>query len=195
MQQDIRISDEQLVERIREGRTTDFALLVHRHAPSLLHFVGRMLTVQEEAEEVVQDAMLSAYQRLGDFDASRAPFSVWLRRIAFNTTTHRLRVRRPHFVPMDEHQAEADPTESYELDRLLADGKPDRTELLDKALEQLSAEERMLIHLFYTDERPLREISFILDCSVTALTSRLHRIRKKLYVTINRLSNEYQRRP
>ena len=187
MQQDIRISDEQLVERIREGRTTDFALLVHRHAPSLLHFVGRMLPVQ--------DAMLSAYQRLGDFDASRAPFAVWLRRIAFNTTTHRLRVRRPQFVPMDEHQAEADPTESDELDRLLADGKPDRTELLDKALELLSAEERMLIHLFYTDERPLREISFILDCSVTALTSRLHRIRKKLYVTINRLSNEYQRRP
>ena len=195
MQQDIRISDEQLVERIREGRTTDFALLVHRHAPSLLHFVGRMLPVQEEAEEVVQDAMLSAYQRLGDFDASRAPFAVWLKRIAFNTTTHRLRVRRPQFVPMDEHHAEAGPTESDELDRLLADGKPDRTELLDKALELLSAEERMLIHLFYTDERPLREISFILDCSVTALTSRLHRIRKKLYVTINRLSNEYQRRP
>ena len=94
---------------------------------------------------------------------------------------------------MEEHHAEAEPTDSDELDRLLADAKPDRAELLDKALELLSAEERLLIHLFYTDERPLREISFILDCSVTALTSRLHRIRKKLYVTINRLSNEYQR--
>ena len=64
MQQDIRISDEQLVERIMEGRTSDFALLVHRHAPSLLHFVGRMLSVQEEAEEVVQDVVRSFFDRI-----------------------------------------------------------------------------------------------------------------------------------
>ncbi len=192
MQQNIRIRDEQLVERIREGRTTDFALLVHRHAPSLLHFVGRMLPVQEEAEEVVQDAMLSAYQRLGDFDASRAPFAVWLRRIAFNTTTHRLRGRRPQFVSIDENWAETSQTSDANLDSLLSEGQSNIGELLDRALELLSPEERTLIHLFYTDGRPLREISFILDLSVTALTSRLHRIRKKLYVTIKRLSNENQ---
>lgn len=195
MQQDTRISDEQLVERIMAGRTTDFALLVRRHAPRLLHFVGRMLPVQEEAEEVVQDALLATYQRLGDYNASRAPFAVWLKRIAFNTATHRLRDRRTAFVPMEETHAGTAPTDGDELDHLLSDEGPDKAELLDRALDLLSAEERMLIHLFYTDERPLREISFVLDCSVTALTSRLHRIRKKLYVTINRLSNEYQRRP
>lgn len=192
MQQDITISDEKLVRDIVGGRTSDFAILVHRHAPRLLHFVGRMVAVQEEAEEVVQDALLAAYQRLSDYDASRAPFAVWLKRIAFNTATHHLRGRRPQFVAIEEARTEDRQAGSAELDRLLSEGKPDMGELLDKALEMLSPEERTLIHLFYTDDRPLREISFILDCSVTALTSRLHRIRKKLYVTINRLSNEYQ---
>ena len=138
------------------------------------------------------DALLAAYQRLGDYDDSRAPFIVWLRRIAFNTTTHRLRGRRPQFVSIDENWAEARQTSDANLDRLLSGGQSDIGELLDRALELLSPEERTLIHLFYTDGRPLREISFILDLSVTALTSRLNRIRKKLYVTIKRLSNENQ---
>ena len=138
------------------------------------------------------DALLAAYQRLGDYDDGRALFVVWLRRIAFNITTHRLRGRRPQFVPIDENWAEASQTSDADLDRLLSEGQSNMGELLDRALELLSPEERTLIHLFYTDGRPLREISFILDLSVTALTSRLHRIRKKLYVTIKRLSNENQ---
>ena len=193
MQQDINnISDEALIRHILEGRSQDFARLVERHAPALLHFVGRMVAVQEEAEEVVQDALLAAYHRLGEYDAARAPFAVWLRRITFYTATHHLRGRRPQFVTMDDNWAELSQTSDADLDQLLSDGPPDIHDLLDRALKCLSPEERTLIHLFYTDERPLREISFILDCSVTALTSRLHRIRKKLYVTIKRLSNENQ---
>lgn len=192
MQQNSHISDEKLVQHIVEGHPEDFAILVERHSANLLHFVGRMILVPEEAEEVVMDALLAAYQRLGDYDDSRAPFIVWLRRIAFNTTTHRLRGRRPQFVSIDENWAEARQTSDANLDRLLSEGQSDIGELLDRALELLSPEERTLIHLFYTDGRPLREISFILDLSVTALTSRLNRIRKKLYVTIKRLSNENQ---
>ena len=200
MQTDQNRSDEMFIRQVLEGRQEVFALLVQRHANMLLHFVGRMIPVREEAEEVVQDALLAAYQRLSDFDAQRAPFAVWLKRIAFNTTTHYLREHRLTFIPINESLDNGNATTDAALDRLLSEGGPDLKELLDSALEQLRPEERTLLHLFYTDGRPLNEIAFILnltdeahpDRAVSALTSRLHRIRKKLFETIKRLRNEYQ---
>lgn len=189
-----------LIRRVLEGHQEDFTLLVERHASPLLHFVGRMIPVREEAEEVVQDAFLAAYQRLHDYDVRRASFAVWLRRIAFNTATHRLRKHHPVFISMDESQDKAGATTDAALDRLLSEEGPDLRELLDRALEQLRPEERMLLQLFYNDGQSLSEIAFILGLTdrggsaraVSALTSRLHRIRKKLFVTIKRLRYEYQ---
>ena len=170
-----------LIRQVLQGRQEEFALLVERHACGLLHFVGRLIPVREEAEEVVQDALLAAYQRLQDYDAQRASFAVWLRRIAFNIATHRLRGHGPTFIPMDESPDGIGATSDVALDRLLSEGDPDLRELLDRALEQLRSEERTLLHLFYTDGRPLSEIAFILGMTdegstsraVSALTSRL----------------------
>ena len=200
MQTERNSSDEVLIQRVLEGRQEDFALLVGRHAGAMLHFVGRMIPVREEAEEVVQDALLAAYQRLHDFDAQRASFAVWLRRIAFNTATHHLRGHRPTFITLEENLNKTHAITDADLDRLLSEGGPDLKELLDRALEQLRPEERTLLHLFYTDGRPLSEIAFILGLTdeerparaVSALTSRLHRIRKKLFVTTKRMRYEYE---
>ena len=194
MQAEKNRSDEVLIRRVLEGHQEDFTLLVERHANPLLHFVGRMIPVREEAEEVVQDAMLAAYQRLHDFDVRRASFTVWLRRIAFNTVTHHLRKHHPTFISMDESQDKASATTDAALDRLLSEEGPDLRE------EHLRPEERMVLHLFYNDGQSLDEIAFILGLreegnparAVSALTSRLHRIRKKLFVTIKRLRYEYQ---
>ena len=101
---------------------------------------------------------------------------------------------------MDESQDKASATTDAALDRLLSEEGPDLRELLDQALEHLRPEERMVLHLFYNDGQSLDEIAFILGLreegnparAVSALTSRLHRIRKKLFVTIKRLRYEYQ---
>lgn len=193
-------SDAVIIQRVLEGRLEDYAFLVNKHAGALLHFVGRMIPIKEEAEEVVQDALLAAYQRLHDFDERKASFTVWLRRIAFNTATRHLRGLHPTFISMEESMDKTSATTDTELDRILSEGGPDLKELLDHALEQLRPDERTLLHLFYTDGRSLNEIAFILGLkdeehparAVSALTSRLHRIRKKLFVIINRLRNEYQ---
>ncbi len=190
-------SDEMLIRDVLDGKQEAFAVLVERHAQGLLHFVGRMMPVREEAEEVVQDALLAAYQRLHDYDARRATFAVWLRRIAFNTAKHHLRSHRVTFISIEER---TDATTDEALDRLLTEEGPDIRELLDRAIDRLRPEERTLLQLFYNDGLPLNEIAFILGLTdegssaraVSALTSRLHRIRKKLYVTIKRLRNEYQ---
>ena len=200
MQAEKYISDEVLIRRVLEGQQEDFTLLVERHASPLLHFVGRMIPVREEAEEIVQDTLLAAYQRLNDFDVRRASFTVWLQRIAFYTVSHHLRKHHPTFISMDESQDTISATTDAALDRLLSEEGPDLRELLDCALEQLRPEERMLLQLFYNDGQSLSDIAFIFGMTdkastaraVSALTSRLHRIRKKLFVNIKRLRHEYQ---
>ena len=92
MQAEKYISDEVLIRRVLEGQQEDFTLLVERHASPLLHFVGRMIPVREEAEEIVQDTLLAAYQRLNDFDV-RCPASILYRMAA----AHRLLYR---FTPL-----------------------------------------------------------------------------------------------
>ena len=159
-----------------------------------------VVTTVEEAEEIVQDTLLAAYQRLNDFDARRASFTVWLQRIAFYTVSHHLRKHHPTFISMDESQETISATTDAALDRLLSEEGPDLGELLDCALEQLRPEERMLLQLFYNDGQSLSDIAFIFGMTdkastaraVSALTSRLHRIRKKLFVNIKRLRHEYQ---
>ncbi len=53
-------NDEQiLIERIRGGRTKDFGLLVSRYGSALMMFVGRIVTRQEDAEDVVQNTFVA----------------------------------------------------------------------------------------------------------------------------------------
>ena len=60
---------------------------------------------------------------------------------------------------------------------------------LQKAISLLTAEEQALVTLYYYDNQPVRNIAFILSLSETAVTTRLHRIRKRLYVMIQNLEH------
>ena len=68
-----------------------------------------------------------------------------------------------------------------ELEAELSTGNEQRIEQLQAQMEQLPHEERMLLTLYYFDDRPLTEIAFITGIDAKALANRLYRIRKKLY--------------
>ena len=58
------------------------------------------------------------------------------------------------------------------------------------SIDDLPSDERMLLHLYYYEDRPLREIAYIMDVETSALATRLHRIRKKLLLMIKQKENE-----
>jgi RNA polymerase sigma-70 factor (ECF subfamily) len=51
---------------------------------------------------------------------------------------------------------------------------------MEEAIDDLANDEQLLIHLYYYEDRPLRDIAYIMDVEPNALATRLHRIRKKL---------------
>ena len=106
MPTDASLDDAALVRRSLEGDQEAYALLVSRHARSILSVTARMLGPAADAEDVAQDTFVAAFRSLATFQFD-AKFSTWLYRIAVNKCTDALRARRPT-VSLDEPGDEGD---------------------------------------------------------------------------------------
>ena len=61
---------------------------------------------------------------------------------------------------------------------------------MEEAVEELSEKDQLLLHLFYYEDRPLRDIAYIMDAEPNTLSQRLSRLRKKLLLKIKEKENE-----
>src|SRR6266481_573574 len=91
--QAIAASDALPVERTLAGERDAFRVLVERHSHNVFRLAYRMTRNQHDAEEIVQEAFLRAYQKLGQF-AARANFGTWVYRIAANYAIDRMRQKQ-----------------------------------------------------------------------------------------------------
>ena len=169
--------EKQLIARILDGHVEDFGYFLERYSPEVFAIVARLVPLQEDAEELVQDAFVRAFDRLETF-AGRSSFSTWICRIAYTTTVSWLRKQRMKYLSIDDQPHLSD----TEVDEALDDET--RIDELRHAISLLKPEEQMLITLYYYDNRPLADIAYILDAETYALATRLHRIRRKLYLLI-----------
>lgn len=169
-------ADEQrLIARILDGHVEDFGYFLERYSHEVFAIVVRLVPQQEDAEELVQDAFVRAFNHLETF-GGHSSFSTWICRIAYNTAVSWLRKRRVRYLSIDERQQLTD----VEVDGTLDDES--HTEELRRAIALLKPDEQTLITLYYYDNRPLADIAYILDVEPTTLATRLHRIRRKLYL-------------
>ena len=184
------IQDETLLIRcILDGDTGLFRQLAGRYAGQVLRMVARLIPSQEEAEEVIQDVLLEAYQSLARYDARQASFQTWLMRIAYHTALkhYRQQQRTVPLVEVEQQRLDAFPDD--ETEALLVD--TDRVELMERAIDILKPDDQMLLNLYYFDNRPVREISCITEHDEGYLRSRLQWIRKRIAITIKTFeSNE-----
>ena len=174
--------------RIHDDRKAeDLSSMISRYGPALMTFVGRIVTIQEDAEDVVQETFVSAYKHLEDYNPEKASVKTWLHRIAYHEALYLLRRRkRMAQIPLDVGED-------------IPDELPDATtaEQLDEAIQKLTPEEQMLLHLYYFDQCPLKEIAYItgtannsLEREVSRLSSQLHRIRQRLRMILMHMNDE-----
>ena len=175
-------SERQRIGRILDGKREEYAWFVNTYSQQVLDFTSRMIPDAEDAREVAQDAFVKAFRSLASFEF-HSSFCTWVCRIAYNESLNRLRRQQRHFVDIADIPAE-------ELDEELSTGREDRITLMEEAIDDLPPDERMLLHLYYYEDRPLREIAYIMDAETNALATRLHRIRKKLLQMIKQKENE-----
>ena len=109
-----------LVDAARLGDIGAFESLVRRYDRNVFRIAQHITQNREDAEDVVQDAFLKAYQNLGQFQG-QSKFYTWLVRIAVNEALMRLRRRRPErMVSIDEDVK----TEEDSMPREIADWSP-----------------------------------------------------------------------
>ena len=174
--------EQELIARILDGHAEDFGYFLERYSQEAFAIVVRLVPQQEDAEELVQDAFVRAFNRLETFEG-RSSFSTWICRIAYTTAVSWLRKRRIKYLSIDDQPKLTD----TEVDEALDDES--RIEELRRAISLLKPDEQTLITLYYYDNRPLNDIAYILDAEPNVLATRLHRIRRKLYLLIKHGTN------
>jgi len=174
-------SDSELVAMAKAGDKDAFGILVERHESKIYGLCLKMLGHPEDAEDVLQEVFIKAFQALPGF-RQEARFSTWLYRIAHNACLMRIRKKKLETVSLDRPLD----VEEGHIQRDVTDWSTDpRTDLMSEELSsvltrhinELSPDNRIVfvlrdIHGLSTDDT-----ASVLGLSVPAVKSRLHRAR------------------
>jgi RNA polymerase sigma-70 factor (ECF subfamily) len=183
--------DVALVERVREGDVAAYDELVRKYERQVFRIAQHITQNREDAEDVMQDAFLKAYEKLDQFQGN-SKFYTWLVRIAVNESLMRLRKRRTgKMVSIDEDVE----TEEGSVPRDLADWAPDPeqnynqselAEILRKTIQGLPQGFRIVFVLRDVEGLSTEETAETLGLSVPAVKSRLLRARLQLRERLSR---------
>ena len=174
--------DRRLIDECLKGRTAAYGDLVRRHQDRLFNTVYRVLGHTDDAQDVVQDTFISAYQSLHTFKGDSQLFT-WLYRIAMNAAIT-LKRKKKAAISLDtgsKNELIIDPSDQS-VDNQPGDSM-ERNEdeaRLKEALARLSPEHRAVIVMKDIDDMKYEAIAEILKVPIGTVRSRLHRARLEL---------------
>jgi RNA polymerase sigma-70 factor (ECF subfamily) len=151
--------DNDLIQRAQRGDAEAFATLVRQHQDTVLRLVGRVLPSREDAEDVVQEAIVAAFRQVRGF-RGEAAFGTWLTRIALRMAMRRAS-RRPGSVPVD------DPPRM--------EAQPSLALVMAEAVGKLPAPLRIPVVLRYYEGLSGAEIAAALGWKQSTVWTRLYR--------------------
>ena len=182
--------DRLLIDRARRGDQRAFSVLVRQYEDLVYRFAFHVCRDEEKAAETLQDTFINVFRKLKQFDG-KSKFTTWLYRIVANNCLMKRRKRKIDLASLSIDQPEGfrdDPLRDEEgrviqtipswketpLDRVM-DGE--LRETLDRAIQQLPVEYRVVFVLRDIEEKTAGETAKILRLSVPAVKSRLRRAR------------------
>lgn len=152
-----KLADLELVERVKLGDKSAFSSLVIRHQRGLLRLGLRFVKDLDQAEDIVQEAFIKAYEKLSSFEG-RSSFKSWLYQIALNTARNRLRENRRETVDVEDTHLSVMPVgETTMVHTAVAD-------LLNKEVERLPFRQRTALVLRVYEDLSFSEIAEMMDC-------------------------------
>jgi len=202
MPQEPVLTDEQLVEKARDGDYRAFELLVNRHERRVFLLAQRIVRRLHDAEEVVQQTFLSMLEHLQDF-RGESTFSTWLLRIATNHALGLLRreaIRAT--VPLSGGSHESEDSEGLPKPQYIAEwhespeeilSRKETRDLVEQALQQLDDKYRLVFVLRDIEGLSTAETAQILNLSEANVKVRLLRARLMLREKLTELFGDPNR--
>ncbi|MGH0038110.1 MAG: RNA polymerase sigma factor [Myxococcota bacterium] len=186
-----RVSDDDLVSKLKQGDEAAFEALYERYFPRIHAFVDRRLSNRADVEETVQEVFFNVFNSVETF-RGEAPFAAWVFGLTRRTIASRFKKKRHATVPLDTEMEDVaavpavappiapavgpTPLELYEYQERL-----DRMDA--RAEQQLSEEQRHLFVLHHLRNQSIGDIARNLCKTEDAVKSNLYRARKILMAT------------
>ena len=168
-----------LIEGLRKRQPSTYAEFIENYQHMVFTLCLKLLENREEAEEVAQDAFIKAIESIDKFKGE-SKLSTWLYRIVYRKCLDRLKQlkRKPWSIGIDKSTEKFFVAEKP-IDYVSFEEKEDK-DLIKSCINQLPADEVVLVTLFYYEEASLSEISEILGITENNAKVKLHRCRSKL---------------
>jgi len=173
--------DLSLIDACRAGQTEAYGVLVRRYQDRLYPTVLRLTGCAEDAQDLLQDTFLRAYQKLGHFQGESS-FYTWVYRIAVNLALSGRRRKRPtlRLTGGPEGGPVETAADAHATDPSLPIERAERDRIIQEALNALAADHRAVVVLKEFDGLRYEEIGEVLGIPVGTVRSRLHRARCEL---------------
>ena len=165
--------------RCQERSAQEQALI--EYGSKVFATISRVVSRQEDAEEVYQDVFIKAFQHIGSFNETKASFQNWLCKIAYNESLNFIRNHKQPVVYIDDSNLLMKDVQEQDLDHLFQQQDEQTIQAVEQALSLLNAKEQSLVYMYYFDDLSLKEIAYVMDMQPSTVGSSLHRIRQKLY--------------
>ena len=174
-------TDEEVVERVRAGETALYEIILRRYNQRLYRVARSIVREDGEAEDVMQEAYVKAYQNLHQFEG-RSAFSAWLTRIAVHEALARVR-RNGKFDQLDHSEEDGafvvEPV-AKSPDPEAATSQEEMARILEQALLHLAPQYRTVLLMRDVEEMSTSETAEALELSEENVKVRLHRGRAAL---------------
>jgi RNA polymerase sigma-70 factor (ECF subfamily) len=184
----LRQTDALAVERVLAGDRDAYRTLVERHSRNVHRLAFRLTGNAHDTEDVVQEAFLRAYQKLGQFEA-RSNFGTWVYRIAANYAIDRMRQRQKEEARRESPDAHGQDGSEQDPVTLVRDPAPSPERLMqstqlrremERALKELSHAERTAFVLRHWEGCGIEEIASVLKSNSSAAKNTVFRAVQKL---------------
>jgi len=185
-------SEAELIAAVLAGDASSFEPLVQKYSPRVFATARRYARRESEIEDIVQEVWLKAFDKLRSF-RNEAPFEHWLMRMAVRTCYDFL---RGHQRNRESSFSEISEPEDDWLERFVADpgSAPEDADaakmLIDRVMEKLSPDARLVIQLLEIEDRSVKEIAGITGWSVPLVKVRAFRARGEMRKILARMTKE-----
>ena len=185
-------TDKELIAEVLEGNPESFEPLVVKYQPRVFAIARRYARREDEVEDIVQTVFMKAYSKLSSYRGD-APFEHWLMRTATFTCYDFL---RKHQRNREWNATDLSTEENEWLENVGEDNSEKEASqaaakaLVDRLLEGLKPDDRMIITMLDLERKSVKEIAKLTDFTESNVKVRAHRAREKMKKILTTLAPE-----
>ncbi len=170
------LSDRDLLAMCQSGNESGFAQLYHRYAKKIFNSIYRILSNQEESEDILQETFVEFFSKSDKWHAV-LNVEAWLRRMGVNKAISLLRKNKQYHTPIDDLEIR----DEGEDELLEKEWRECRLTDLESVIDQLTGIPKMIINLYLFEDMSHDEVAESLGMTAVAVRSQYHRAKKKIY--------------